>query len=50
MPAKKNKKKFLQKVVKGCACNKCGTITYIMISKNKFRCVLCAEVHIEKNM
>ena len=50
MPMKKKEKKSPPRAVIGSPCKNCGTKVYLMISKKKFKCVLCRETHIDKNV
>ena len=47
---KKSKKESEMKVVRGSACKTCGTTIYYMISKKKFKCVLCRGTHVDKKV
>jgi ribosomal protein S27AE len=45
----KKKEKFVSRyVIDDQVCKQCGTKVFLMISKTKFKCVLCRSVKTEK--
>ena len=46
---KKNKKSSQKVVIDSNVCKMCGTKVFIMMTKTKFKCVLCRNVKTERN-